>query len=177
MPLLVKYQEFKPVPEGTYVAQLVKLEEVTHKQFGETIKWSFDIIEPVEHVGTTVTGLSSTKVSPKSKLFSWVNALGSTLDPGESFDMEQLIGKRCRIKTKNNTRSRNVNGAQQEMTFSNVDKVGALTPEQAKAMANVATSPTPVSTASDDFDDDSTPVEKATVVAPDELEDGEDFDF
>jgi len=127
MPLKIKYTEQKAVPEGYYVARLDGLEPVTN-QFGDSVKWTFTIQAPQEFVGTQVTGMSSTKVSPKSKMFAWLQAFGVVLNPDEEFDIETLLGKMCQIRTVNKTKTTVKDGHEQTTTFSNVDAVAAYIP-------------------------------------------------
>jgi hypothetical protein len=144
MPLVVKYAENKAVPEGPYVARLTNLEPQSHAQWGDGIRWSFEILEPAEHAGITVTAMSSTKVSPKSKIFSWVQSFGVSLQPGEEVDLESLIGKKVRVRVKNKTQTKNVEGKPVELTFSNVDALAPYTPP---AAATAQTAPVPTAAA------------------------------
>jgi len=123
MGLVIKYSEAKAVPEGMYVVKLTKLEPQTHAQWGEGIKWNFEITEG-EHAGVNITAISSTKVSPKSKIFSWVQSFGITLEAGQEFDLEELIGRVVHAKVQNKSTSKMVDGRSVEMTFSNVVDVG-----------------------------------------------------
>ena len=103
----VKYQENKPVPEGFYLARLDGLEETVHAQFGKSIKWTFTITEAPtapEVVNSTVTAMSSMKVSPKSKLFSWLQAFGVILGDNDNFEMDDLLGRMVKVHIKNNTK-------------------------------------------------------------------------
>lgn len=125
----IKYAEMKPVPEGQYVARLDGLEPIT-STYGDSVKWTFTIQSPAEHAGSQVTALSSTKVSPKSKMFGWLQAFGVMMKPDEEFDLEQLLGKFCIVRIVNNTKITNVNGQQRDVTFSNVDAIMAYIPPQ-----------------------------------------------
>jgi len=132
MGLVVKYSENKSVPEGVYDAKLTKLTSQTHSQYGENILWNFDIING-PHTGTSLTALSSTKVSPKSKIFSWVQAFGVRLVPGEEFDLESLIGKAVRVRVINKIQTKMVEGKAMELTFSNVDALAPLVAQNVSA--------------------------------------------
>ena len=128
MSLVVKYTESKPVPEAVYVCQLTKLEPFTHAEWGAGIKWIFNVVEPLEYKDRVINGMCSAKVSPKSKLYSWAQAFGVMLTPGEEFDLETLIGNTVRVRVKNKTSSRVVEGKSVEQTFSNVDAIAPYHP-------------------------------------------------
>jgi hypothetical protein len=138
MALKIKYTEQKAIPEGYYVARLDGLESVTN-QFGDSVKWVFTIQEPREHVGVQVTAMSSTKVSPKSKMFAWLQAFGVMLNPDEEFDIETLLGNFCKIRVKNREKKTSVDGKERSTVFSNVDAIAAYIPP-----AQNATPPPPV---------------------------------
>lgn len=129
MALRIKYTEQKPVPEGYYVARLDGLEPVTN-QFGDSVKWTFTIQAPADFVGTQVTGMSSTKVSPKSKMFAWLQAFGVVLNPDDEFDVETLLGKLCQVRIVNKSKTTVKDGREQSTTFSNVDAIAAYIPQQ-----------------------------------------------
>ncbi len=174
MSLLVKYNESKAVAEGIYVVKLSKLEQTTHQQWGESIRWTFDIVEGDE-VGTSVTAMSSTKVSPKSKIFTWVQAFGQIMEPGAEFDLEALIGKTVRARIINKKQSKVVDGRSIEMTFSNVDALAPYIPTTPPAAPPTA-APTqppatpPAQTGGKDEGFSNTP-------SSGELEDDQDFNF
>jgi len=142
MSLVIKYSEGRAVPEGVYVAKVVNLEPQHHSQYGDGIKWSFEIMHDAENEGVQVTAISSLKVSPKSKLYSWVRAFGITLVPGEDFDLESLLGKVVRIKVENKVQSKLVDGKTSELTFSNVVAVAPYTPSETDTQATKSTEET-----------------------------------
>lgn len=127
MSLVVKYNENKPVPEDIYLAKLTNLDSTSSDKYGAGIRWSFEIIDGPE-AGTTVTALSSTKVSPTSKIFSWMSAFGEHLTPGQDVDLESYIGRKVKIRVKNKTNTKTVEGNTVTTTFSNVDALSAYVP-------------------------------------------------
>ena len=162
----VKFQENKPVQEGFYLARLDGLEETMHPQYGQNIKWIFTIIEAPnnpEAVNTTVTAMSSMKVSPKSKLFSWLQAFGIILGTDEDFEMNSLLGKMVKVRIKNNTKTTMIDGQERAVTYSNVDALAAYVPQAATPTA-AATPATPAA-----------PV--ANTVSQQDLGSDEEFDF
>ena len=131
----VRYQESKPVPEGFYLARLDGLEETMHQTYGASIKWTFTIVEPTEYANTTVTAMSSQKVSPKSKLYSWLQAFGINLGTDDDFELNNLLGKMIKVRIKNNTKSSIVDGQERVTTYSNVDALSQYIPAQAPTQA------------------------------------------
>jgi hypothetical protein len=185
MSIKIRYAEQKPVPEGIYVARLDGLEPVTN-QFGESIKWVFTIQSPTEYVGNQVTGLSSTKASPKSKMYAWLQAFGVVLNPDDTFDIETLLGRTCRIRTKNRQKTTIVNNQEHTAIFSNVDAVAAYIPPtnspvqspsqpvQNKQATSVNTQPFPPQT---NTNLQPNPPQQGNTIQPDQLKADEQFDF
>lgn len=186
MTLRIKYTEQKAVPEGFYVARLDGLESVTN-QFGDSVKWTFTIQAPQDYVGVQVTAMSSTKVSPKSKMFGWLQAFGVILNPDEEFDIETLLGKVCRIRVKNREKKTSVDGKERVTVFSNVDAIAAYVPSAQKTAPSAAAA----SAQQEEFSPAPAPTQnirpqatqnppirpQSNVVPPDKLDPAEDFDF
>ena len=173
----VKFQESKPIPEGFYLARLDGLEETTHPQYGKNIKWVFTIIEAPncpDAINTTVTAMSSMKVSPKSKLFSWLQAFGVILGADEDFEMDSLLSKKVKVHIKNNTKTSVVDGQDRTTTYSNVDALAAYIP-QAQAQEQQATSAPAAQPAAAPVQ--TTPAPTATTVQQQQLADDEEFNF
>ena len=78
MPFYAQYHEHKPVPQGIYHARVDKVEPHQSK-FGEMVRWTFTIIDVTKPdvVNTAVSGLTSTKISSKSKLYTWLQAFSN----------------------------------------------------------------------------------------------------
>jgi len=124
----VRYTENKAIPEGFYLARVDALEEAD-SQFGDSIKWTFTILEPQDYTNSNVTAMCSFKVSPKSKLFAWLQAFGVIMGAdGEEFEMDSLLGKQCRVRIKNTTKTSVIEGKERSITYSNVDAVAAYIP-------------------------------------------------
>jgi hypothetical protein len=153
----VRYTETKAIPEGFYLARVDALEKAD-SQFGDSIKWTFTILEPQAQANSTVTAMCSFKVSPKSKLFAWLQAFGTILSNGEEFEMDSLLGRTCRVRIKNTTKVSVVEGKEQSITYSNVDAIAAHTP------STTASTSAPTQAASN-------------TVPQQDLADDEEFDF
>ena len=104
--LTVKEAEVpEPIPEDMYDAAVVLIEEETG-EFGDYLKFTFEISKG-EYKGVTRTSLASKKLSKSksgktSKLYEYTKALTkSEPKAGESFDVEELNGKICKILVKN----------------------------------------------------------------------------
>lgn len=179
MALYVKFQEVKPIPEGVYVARVDGFEQGTHEKYGETLKWTFTIQDTRSEVhGATVTAMCSTKVSPKSKLFSWLQAFGVMLEVDQQFDIESLLGQLCRVRVKNNTQTKIVNGTEKTITYSNVDGLASYIPQQTQ-QAPPQQSQTPPASSPQKKTVQFNPPQpsQATTVPQSQLDADEEFDF
>ena len=180
----VRFQENKPVTEGFYLARLDGLEETEHPQYGKSIKWLFTIIEAPnnpEAVNTTVTAMSSMKVSPKSKLFTWLQAFGVILGADEDFEMDSLLSKKVKVRIKNNTKTSVIDGQERSTTYSNVDALAAYIP-QAQQTTPTPTTPTPTAQpaavpAQTAQPTQTTPAPAANTVSQQDLGSDEEFEF
>lgn len=165
----VRFQESKPVTEGFYLARLDGLEETMHAQYGKNIKWTFTIIEAPNQpdaLNTTVTAMSSMKVSPKSKLFLWLQAFDVILGDNDDFEMDSLLGKTVKVRIKNNTKTTVVDGRESTTTYSNVDALAKYVPQAQQATPAPTTQPTQVA-----------PTQVAPTVAQPDLAVDEEFEF
>jgi len=174
----VKFQENKPVKEGFYLARLDSLEETVHPQYGKSIKWTFTIIEAPNQpdaLNTTVTAMSSMKVSPKSKLFTWLQAFGVILGDNDDFEMDSLLGKKVKVRIKNNTKTSVVDNQERTTTYSNVDALAMYNPQEQQTApaptAQPAVAPTQVAPTQ------VAPTQVAPTVAQPDLAADEEFDF
>ena len=95
------------IPAGIYNATLVGLEERvsedTEPRFAgskpEYYQWSFEIVGKTKTV--EIRANSSTSFGTKSKAYGWACALlGRTIQPRETFDTDDLIGKPCKLTVK-----------------------------------------------------------------------------
>lgn len=158
--------KFMAVEDGTYSA-VVKDIKVQDGKFGKMLKWYFEIINNEEYDEASLTGLSSTELTEKSKLFKWVSAiLGITDIPvGEKIKIGKCIGKTCRIIV-TTTQSKK----DPDKTYSNVLKV---LPSKKKSVEAAEEEDEPKSKkkhveVDDDEDDEPKPKKKHTVEVDDE---------
>lgn len=100
MALRVKKTTAMHVDEGEYKAIVTGVQKSEGK-FGEFVKWSFMIKdpmidgEPVEE-SVRITGRTSLTLNPKSKLYVWCKACGLEVD-GDDVDVEEALKKGVRI--------------------------------------------------------------------------------
>ena len=94
----IRKTEFPTIPAGTYSATVVGIEPVAG-EYGDQLKWRF----AVDDAGTAreLWAWCSQKLSPKSKLWGWTDAIlfgGLGLPAGYAeFDTADMIGRQCRI--------------------------------------------------------------------------------
>lgn len=80
------------LPVGSYAARFKEAEPVTN-DFGEGVKLVFEVLQG-EHLGQTASRICSTKLSPKSNLYKFLQAFkGGKLEPGEQVDLLSFIGQ------------------------------------------------------------------------------------
>jgi len=86
--------------EGMYPVELVEIKDI-ETDYGDGWRWIFDVLEEEEE--TLVSGITSQRMSEKSKSFAWASALmGKTPEVGDEIDLDELIGLRgnADLKTK-----------------------------------------------------------------------------
>ena len=98
---------WRTVEEGLYLAKLVEIRPDTIMVRGEereVIRWRFVVLE--EDDKPMVEGLTSNKMTTRSKAYKWASALlGYQPDVGEEIDTDELIGKYAIIKVENKERN------------------------------------------------------------------------
>ena len=109
-PIAVKRTEaakFEPVsvPRGIYPASVDAVRKAMIQE-RKTLVIDFRISGGPDS-GKVVSGLTSTILNEKSKLYKWVEAFDRLLIPevGKDFDVQLLVGKACRILTDDRERT------------------------------------------------------------------------
>ena len=98
MTLKMRAQEHEPPDQGVYRAKLVELQE-DEGQFGPFAKWYFQPLEE-DYKGQTIRGQTSIPESftAATKMWQWAQGLlERAIQPGESIDLMDLIGKECML--------------------------------------------------------------------------------
>lgn len=132
MPLHVQYTAPEEAVEpGIYMVRVDAIGELPNSRYEGTLRWTFTIVDNrvPQYYNKTIYGMTSSKPSPRSKLFAWLRAFGITMDLGQTFDLELLIGKQVIANVENSTSMTNGH----EVTYSNV-----------KDLMNAAQMPQPV---------------------------------
>lgn len=103
----VTVNAYEVIPAGIYTATLVALEEKENAdetpRFENSkptyYQWTFEIKGSTKTV--EIRANSSTSFGTKSKAYGWACAiLGRTIQPRESFDTDDLLGKPCKLTVK-----------------------------------------------------------------------------
>ncbi len=103
---VVKVQEvigFSLLDEGMYEAELVEIRDI-QTQFGASWRWIFRITDAETEDGEAplVSGVTSQRLSTRSKAYSWISALlGRNLKGGETIDLDSLVGKKAQVEIRN----------------------------------------------------------------------------
>ena len=143
MTLKMRAEEHQPPDQGVYRAKLVDLQE-DEGQFGPFVKWYFELLEEGCE-GQTIRGQSSVPESFTSatKMWQWAQGLlGRPIRPGESIDLEDLIGNECMLTLGHNETDRG--------TFATVDAVNPVRRKQPKGQPD----PEPIEDDGENEDDD-----------------------
>ena len=136
--------EFILVAPGAYRAAIEDVElqpSGPDGVYGLAIKWYFKILDEL-YEDVVVTALSSTEVSPKTKLYSWLTTLGfDNLQPGQVIAFSDirswLFNKECIAVVKHKIDYKDPSKVHANVTdiFSSRNKLDQLSEYQAKKMS------------------------------------------
>lgn len=103
MPLQIEATDAKGYelhPEDEWLnGQVVAIEE-TDGQWGPGLKWIIELDDDEPHDDGSpweTWAFCSQKLSPRSKLYGWLKGLGYSVEPGDTVDLEDVVGKRCQV--------------------------------------------------------------------------------
>lgn len=106
MALIAKRQKRDLPPEGVYPATVASIDKDTHDEYGEQIRFSFDLLDHFQEDGnpTRVFRTCSYNFSPQSALTGVVqDTLGRSLSADEAFggfDLETLVDFKVQVVVK-----------------------------------------------------------------------------
>lgn len=102
------------IPESLYNAEVIDVGKTSITDEDGTrnlVLIKFKILEGsingVSYVGTEIQGLASWKLTEMSKLFKWISAMGKVVKIGEKFDIQNIVGCKCKILLKDKKRTFN----------------------------------------------------------------------
>lgn len=138
--------EYEPIEAGTYDAYVKEFEEADGS-FGPQAMFTFEILNDEEYEDKTLRGYASLKEDeetgeytcwPGTKLWDWITAMrgGDELGLDEDFELDDLVGLKCRIQVTVKPRKKDGKLA------NNITDV--LAPKKRKAKAKKAAEPAPV---------------------------------
>lgn len=114
--------EYPELEDGEHIATIKKitllLGIIGKNGTFDMLKWYFDVS------GKEIVGTSSAKLTTMSKSYAWIKAIEGK-EPGlnTSFSPKSLVGKSCRIITKNKTEVKEFCGLKQEVVKPEVTDV------------------------------------------------------
>lgn len=76
--------------------QIVDIETTPDTGYGPGFKWVIQL-DNSEEGDFDIWAFCSQKLSQKSKLYGWLTGMGATVDIGQTYDLDQLVGMRCQI--------------------------------------------------------------------------------
>lgn len=88
--------------EGMYPAELLEIKDI-ETEYGDSLRWIFGIEgeETDEGEVPEVSGITSRRMSEKSKAFKWSSALlGEVPEVGDEVDLDDLIGMGAQVELK-----------------------------------------------------------------------------
>jgi hypothetical protein len=85
----------KPVPEGKYTAIFSGIEDTNHREFGDGLKWKFEILDG-EHAGREITRITPVLPTAKNICGKLLRALTGCSDAGE-VDIDGYRGTRVEL--------------------------------------------------------------------------------
>lgn len=130
-------REFPTIPADAYVVECTGINENPNDRYGATWNLEFTILTEGEYKGMKVWGKVSAVLSPGNKLDRWLQAMGiTTLEIGEEFDSDEVIGRKCKVVIKNNKSG--------DKIYSNVDDILELNVEEKAISKSVKETPAPV---------------------------------
>ena len=137
--IILEAVDSQPVPMGKYPAVVESVDMDTNSQYGEQIRWTFRITDG-EYANRKMFAWSAYRpqASERSKARRWYSVLTGTIPSGK-FDLADVIGKRCLILVKEQTRADGT-------VFSKVDDIQPLKPVNTRK-------PAPQQLAVDDVDE------------------------
>lgn len=96
--LVFEYRETGNVEleEGMYEAELKRIEKID-TQYGEQLRWVFDVYDEESDEYTEVSGITSQKFTSRSKGFAWFSALGGKVKDGK-VNLNEIIGNRALVE-------------------------------------------------------------------------------
>jgi len=114
--------EFPELEDGEHSATIKKITLLPniHGKNGDfdMLKWYFDV------EGKEIVGTSAAKLTTMSKSYAWIKAItGKEPELNKPFSPKTLVGKSCRIITKNKTETKEFCGQKQEVTKPEVTDV------------------------------------------------------
>jgi len=80
-------------PAGIYRAKFKDVESTEHKEFGDGLKWVFEV-ETGDHAGELATRITSPKPTPKNAAGRMIRQVsGQSLAAGQTLDLVPFVGK------------------------------------------------------------------------------------
>ena len=87
------------VPDDVYPATIVHINEID-LEYGASLLIGFQLVSPGEHNNKIVEGICTKSLNENTKLYSWIKMLDMPLPQvGTNFEIENMIGKTCRVVT------------------------------------------------------------------------------
>lgn len=115
MPVVIPEENKAMLENGTYEVKLLAMEEdfIEDSQYDPDVyRWTFEVVDTVDSDGKAIhmDPISSQKITPMSKFWSWAVALGGQPVIGQPFDTDVLVGKHAMAKVQAKLKSDGTKG-------------------------------------------------------------------
>ncbi len=117
------------IPEGIHYAELIGASDTADGQYGPRVALDFAVYHSTKERPATIGRVFGKKLTPRSKLWDALCALGSDVEVGETVQTEALIGNQCRVMIEDYTDA-------EGKTFSAITKVKAPDADTVRGVAS-----------------------------------------
>ncbi|MFC1828057.1 hypothetical protein ACFL0O_00410 [Thermodesulfobacteriota bacterium] len=85
------------ITEGIHHAELMGISDAPDGQYGPRVALDFNVYYSMKEGPARIGRVFGKKLTPKSKLWESIVALGGKPEVGKDFDMDSLLGNPCRV--------------------------------------------------------------------------------
>ena len=85
------------IPEGIHHAVFIGTTDAPDGQYGPRVALDFEVYYSTNEKPARIGRVYGKKLTPKSKLWEALKAIGAELEVGKTFDTDTLAGKLCRV--------------------------------------------------------------------------------
>jgi len=91
------------IPEGLHHAEFIKNSDAPDGKFGARIALDFIVYHSKTQKPVKIGRVFGKKLTPKAQLWDALESIGANLELGTEFDIDTLLGNRCRVMVEDYT--------------------------------------------------------------------------